>query len=256
MTTVPVHPSKDLPVAASAGHILLVDDDPGLQVLVARLFQRNGYRVVVAHDGRSMRAAFSRRAFDLVVLDLMLPGENGYDLCKELRGQSDVPVIMLTARGGDSDRVGGFDVGADDYLTKPFNPDELLARVRAVLRRAGGRQQGRLSELGLTDTVTFDGWIFDIRRRELTSPVGALIDLSTGEADLLSVFIDNANIVLSREMLMAAVKTRAMDPLDRTIDVQVSRLRRKLSLGGDESRLIKTMRGAGYVFVPRTGATK
>jgi two-component system, OmpR family, response regulator len=235
------------------GHLLVVDDDPELRLLVSRFLQKHGYRVSVASDGEAMGEIIGRTPIDLVILDVMLPGKNGFDLCRDVRASLTVPIIMLTARGDESDRIAGLEVGADDYLTKPFSPRELLARIRAVLRRARGRLES--SEPVNADTVFFDDWSLDMRRRELTSPQGALVDLSSGEFDMLVAFIEHANRVLSRETLMEFVKTRTSDPFDRTIDVQVSRLRRKLSDSGrEDSRMIKTVRGAGYMFVPKVGS--
>jgi two-component system, OmpR family, response regulator len=236
------------------GHLLVVDDDPELRLLVSRFLQKHGYSVSVAADGQSMVATLMRTPVDLIILDVMLPGRSGLDLCRDARAHGSVPIIMLTARGDERDRIAGLEVGADDYLTKPFSPHELLARIRAVLRRARSPLQS--SRPTSADVITFDGWSLDVRRRELTSPQGALVDLSSGEFDMLVAFLEHANRVLSREMLMEFVKTRTTDPFDRTIDVQVSRLRRKLSEGGEETRMIKTVRGAGYMFVPRisTGA--
>jgi two-component system, OmpR family, response regulator len=232
------------------GHLLVVDDDAELRLLVSRFLQKHGYRVSVAPDGQVMGEIIARTPIDLVILDVMLPGRSGLDLCRDVRASRTVPIIMLTARGDEGDRIAGLEVGADDYLTKPFSSRELLARIRAVLRRARGRLES--SEPVNADVVMFDGWSLDVRRRELTSPQGALVDLSSGEFDMLVAFIEHANRVLSREMLMAFTKTRTSDPFDRTIDVQVSRLRRKLSDGsGEDSRMIKTVRGAGYMFVPK-----
>lgn len=234
--------------AADHGHILVVDDDPQLRLLVARFLQRHGYTVSNVADGREMDEIMAHTPVDLIVLDVMLPGRSGLELCRQTRASTEVPIIMLTARGEEGDRIAGLEVGADDYVTKPFSPRELLARIRAVLRRARGRLVS--PEAAGTDTVCFDGWSLDMRRRELTSPQGALVDLSTGEFDLLVAFIERANRVLSRDMLMEVAKTRSTDPFDRTIDVQISRLRRKLATGLDDSDMIKTVRGAGYMFVP------
>ena len=236
------------------GHILVVDDDPQIRLLVSRFLQRHGYQVSGAPDGHAMREIMSRSPIDLVILDLMLPGESGLDLCRAARETTPVPIIMLTARGDESDRITGFEVGADDYVTKPFSPRELLARVRAVLRRLRGRSAS--SDARGADIVGFDGWSLDIRRRELTSPQGVLVDLSSGEFNMLVAFIEHANRVLSRDMLMEFAKTRASEPFDRTIDVQVSRLRRKLSDGEEDNRIIKTVRGAGYMFTPRITAAE
>lgn len=231
------------------GHIIIVDDDPQIRLLVARFLQRHGYRVTGAPDGRAMRDILRSSSTDLLILDLMLPGMSGFDLCKEVRAVSSMPIIMLTARSEETDRVVGLELGADDYIAKPFSPRELLARVRAILRRARSRSS---HDVAIDNTVKqFDGWKLDLRRRELTSPSAALVDLSTGEFDLLVAFVEHPNRVLSREMLMELAKTRSADPFDRTIDVQISRLRRKLEMDGNGGSLIKTVRGAGYMFVPR-----
>lgn len=238
------------------GHILVVDDDPQIRLLVARFLQRHGYQVTGAPDGRVMMEVLAHTVIDLIVLDLMLPGRDGVELCREVRASSQVPIVMLTARSEEQDRILGLEGGADDYVTKPFSPRELLARVRAVLRRARaarGSGQARPSEF-----VSFDGWRMDLRRRELQSPSGTLVDLSTGEFDLLVAFVEHANRVLSREALLQYAKARTSDdPFDRTIDVQISRLRRKLDADAAGGQLIKTIRGAGYIFTssvrPREG---
>lgn len=244
MTEIPTTPAAD-----DHGHVLVVDDDPQIRLLVARFLQRHGYKVTGAPDGRVMLDVLRQAEIDLVILDLMLPGRSGFDLCGDVRAISQVPIMMLTARTEESDRVTGLEAGADDYVTKPFSPRELLARVRAVLRRSRltrGSGDGRAGE-----AVTFDGWTLDLRRRELTSPSGTLVDLSTGEFDLLVAFVEHANRVLSREALMQFAKTRTSDdPFDRTIDVQISRLRRKLETSAHGGQLIKTIRGAGYMFTP------
>lgn len=235
------------------GHVLVVDDDPQIRLLVARFLQRHGYQVTGAPDGRAMLEVLAHSAIDLVILDLMLPGRSGIDLCADVRATSQVPIVILTARSEESVRVIGLEVGADDYVTKPFSPRELLARVRAVLRRSRATRNssaGRANEI-----VCFDGWSMDVRRRELVSPSGTLVDLSTGEFDLLMAFVEHANRVLSREALMQFAKTRTSDdPFDRTIDVQISRLRRKLEADANGGQLIKTIRGAGYMFTPRVRA--
>lgn len=230
-------------------HILVVDDDAQVRQLIARFLRENGYRASVARDGREMREALAGAGpVDLIVLDLMLPDVSGLDLCRELRAASAVPVIMLTAKGEETDRVVGLELGADDYIAKPFGPRELLARIRAVLRRveanpqAGQPARGRL--------VEFAGYTLDMQRREITSPDGVAIDLSGGEYDLLVAFIEHPNRVLSRDHLLELSRNRSVEPFDRSIDVQVSRLRRKLDAGADATALIKTVRGAGYLFAP------
>lgn len=229
------------------GHILVVDDDPQIRLLVARFLQRHGYRVTGAPDGQVMMDVLAHADIDLIILDLMLPGRSGVELCRDVHMTSQVPIVMLTARSEESDRIVSLEGGADDYVTKPFSPRELLARVRAILRRSRAARNSdatRPSEL-----LGFDGWSMDLRRRELQSPSGTLVDLSTGEFDLLVAFVEHANRVLSREALMQFAKARTSDdPFDRTIDVQISRLRRKLEADRNGSQLIKTIRGAGYMF--------
>ena len=216
-------------IAEDHGHILVVDDDPQIRLLVSRFLQRHGYQVTGAPDGRVMMDVLARTTIDLVVLDLMLP-----------------------AGSEESDRIIGLDGGADDYVTKPFSPRELVARIRAVLRRS--RTARNTSETRRSEIVVFDGWSLDLRRRELQSPTGTLIDLSTGEFDLLVAFVEHANRVLSREALMQFAKARnSGDPFDRTIDVQISRLRRKLEADASGGQLIKTVRGSGYMFVSNVG---
>ena len=233
------------------GRILVVDDDLQIRLLVARILQRQGFEVALAEDGRRMLASIERSRPDLILLDVMLPGASGLDLCRDLRARMAIPVIMLTARGGEADRIEGLDTGADDYVTKPFSGGELIARIKAVLRRTRGQAA---SDGGAQERIAFDGWTLDLRRRELLSPEGALVDLSTAEFDLLSAFAEHAGRVLSRERLMELAKLRMTDPFDRTIDVQVSRLRRKLVDAPEGGRIIKTVRGVGYMFVPSVAA--
>jgi two-component system OmpR family response regulator len=222
--------------------ILVVDDDGQILQLVARFLRSNGFRVHTARDGREMQSVLAQNGADLIVLDLMLPGANGLELCRELRKTSSIPVVMLTAKGEEVDRIIGLEVGADDYLPKPFNPRELLARINAVLRRSSGNAP---STAGKSRMFGFAGWKLDVLKRELTSPAGVVVDLSTGEYDLLLTFLEAPQRVLSRDYLLDAARNRALEPFDRAIDVQVSRLRRKFGASGD---LIKTVRGAGYLF--------
>jgi len=229
-------------------HILVVDDDGQVRQLISRFLRDNGYRASAARDGREMRETLASTNIDLVVLDLMLPGISGLDLCRELRAHSAVPIIMLTAKGEDTDRIVGLELGADDYIPKPFNPRELLARIRAVLRRAAARPHADQAIGGRL--IAFAGYTLDTQRREVTSPEGVVIDLSGGEYDLLLAFIEHPNRVLSRDQLLELSRNRAAEPFDRSIDVQVSRLRRKLEADEKAPALIKTVRGAGYVFVP------
>ncbi len=234
--------------AAQTGRkVLIVDDDGQIRQLLAAFLRDNGLDVVLARDGVEMRQALGRAAVDLVVLDLMLPGVGGLDLCRDLRRTSRVPVIMLTAKGDDTDRIVGLEVGADDYLAKPFNPRELLARIHAVLRRSTvDPAPGQPVRTG----YVFDGWRADLLRRELSSSDGVLVDLSGAEFDLLLAFLESPNRVLSRERLLETARG-GPDVFDRAIDVLVSRLRRKIEQGQGGQELIKTVRGAGYLFMPK-----
>jgi two-component system, OmpR family, response regulator len=229
-------------------HILVVDDDRQIRQLVAKFLRENGHRVTSARDGIEMRRVLSSTPIDLIVLDVMLPGGNGFDLCRELRKTSSIPIIMLTARGTDTDRIVGLEIGADDYLAKPFNPRELLARVNAVLRRA--RSVSDMPSKSSGRRLSFEGWTLDTQRRELTNPAGAVVELSTGEYDMLLAFLEAPQRVLSRDQLMDGAKHRVPTGFDRAIDVQVSRLRRKLEVSEDSQAMIKTIRGAGYLFIP------
>lgn len=229
-------------------HILIVDDDAEVRQLLTRLLRENGYRASVARDGRELREALAAQPIDLIILDLMLPGRSGLDLCRELRSGSVIPIIMLTAKGEETDRIVGLEIGADDYLPKPFNPRELLARIRAVLRRAAARPDANQPIGGRT--ISFAGYTLDTQRREVIAQDGVVIDLSGGEYDLLLAFIEHPNRVLSREQLLELSRNRSAEPFDRSIDVQVSRLRRKLEAGEGAPALIKTVRGAGYLFLP------
>lgn len=240
-------PATSASAAAPQGpHLLVVDDDQEIRTLLARFLAKHGYRVSEAVDGRAMRAALETGRFDLVVLDLMMPGEDGLSLCRWLRGRSNLPVIMLTAMGEDTDRIVGLEVGADDYLPKPFNPRELLARIKAVLRRAGKDEPA--NEDGMGDGYLFSGFTLDPVRRELSGEDGAPIDLTGGEFDLLLAFVERPQRVLSRDQLLDLTRGRAAGPFDRSIDVQLSRLRRKIEEDPKQPTLIKTVRGGGYVL--------
>mgnify|MGYP002714061427 FL=1 len=232
-------------VLSTMGHILVVDDDAGIRELLAKFFRTHGFCVDHARNGLEMRQAMANAEYDLVVLDIMMPGEGGLSLCRDLRSRSRVPVIMLTAMGDEADRIVGLEMGADDYVPKPFSPRELLARIRAVLRRSMAAP-----EIGIprSDKVQFAGWRLDKSRRELTTPDGVVIDLTGGDFDLLVAFVENPNRVLTRDQLYDITRGRSAPPLDRSIDVHVSRLRRKLEhcTGGHD--IIKTVRGSGYVF--------
>lgn len=230
-------------------HLLVVDDDQEIRELLQDYLQNNGYRVSVVADGAGMWKLLEHQHIDLVVLDIMLPGDDGLTLCRQLRATSAVPVIMLTALGDETDRIVGLELGADDYLGKPFNPRELLARIRGVLRRASG-------EVGEMQTLRFADWTLDRNAHHLISPEGVIINLSSGEYRLLDVFVTHPNRVLSRDQLMEILQGRDLSPFDRSIDVQVSRLRRRLKDNAESPELIKTIRGEGYLFSARVSRVK
>jgi two-component system OmpR family response regulator len=230
-------------------HVLVVDDDRELRSLLAEYLQKQGYRVTAVADGKGMRAAINAARPDVIVLDVMLPGEDGFALCREVRARSQTPIIMLTARGEETDRVVGLELGADDYVPKPYSPRELVARIRSVLRRARS-----LPDNLQPDPHTqfrFAGWALDAATRNLTSPQGVVVALSGTEFRLLRVFLDHPNSVLTRDQLIELMLARDAGPYDRAIDVQVSRLRQRLGEGAREPAIIKTVRGQGYVLAAR-----
>jgi two-component system OmpR family response regulator len=235
-----------------AQHLLIVDDDKEIRTLLSQFLSQHGYRVSVAGDGRAMLQVLDGARIDLIVLDVMLPGEDGLSLCRRVRSAATTPIVMLTAAGGETDRIVGLEMGADDYLPKPFNPRELLARVRAVLRRVGAAQGGLLNGAGRA--LEFDGWRLDVSGRRLFSPAGALVPLRAAEFDLLLALAERPQRVLNRDQLLDLSRGRAANSFDRSIDVQVSRLRRKLKVGPDGPELIKTVRGGGYVFAANVAA--
>jgi len=225
-------------------HILVVDDDREIRSLLRAFLEKNGFAATAVADGEETRRALARGRFDLVVLDLMLPRESGLEICRELRATSDLPVIMLTALGDEVDRVVGFEVGADDYLTKPFSPRELLGRIRAVLRRTA--QQPRPEAAGVAD-FKFAGWYLDATARTLTHADGTVAELSGAEYRLLAVLLEHAPRLLTRAQLQELVRGRDFDPLDRSVDVRVSRLRQTLRDDARSPRIIKTVYGEGYI---------
>jgi two-component system OmpR family response regulator len=233
----------------SASHILIVDDHHEIRELVSRALAKEGFRVSVAADGRAMRQVLADSRIDLILLDLMLPGEDGLSLCRSLRTQSNVPIIMLTAKGDEVDRVIGLEMGADDYLPKPFGSRELVARIRAVLRRSreSGAAPGSAEQ---PKHYRFDRWRLGPGRRELVRDDGTVVPLSTGEYDLLIAFVERPQRVLSRDQLLDLARGRAATALDRSVDTQVSRLRRKLEDDPTNPSIIKTVWGGGYMFTP------
>jgi len=237
------------PGMEDSSHVLVVDDDREIRDLLARFLAKHGLRVTTAADGAEMRAALADWRIDLVVLDIMMPGEDGLTLCRQLRAESSLPVIMLTAMGEEVDRIVGLEMGADDYIAKPFNPRELLARIKAVLRRAGSATAAA-AEPGAGTVLAFAGWCLDLDRRELKAPDGATVALSGGEFGLLAAFATHPQRVLSRDQLLDLARGRNAQPFDRSIDVQVSRLRRKIEPDAKQPTLIKTVRSGGYTFTP------
>lgn len=227
-------------------HILVVDDDREIRELLAKFLERQRLRVTIARDGKEARRAFLNGHYQLVVLDLMLPGEGGLELARWFRAETNVPIIMLTAMADETDRIIGLELGADDYVTKPFNPRELLARIRAVLRRTN-EADGRVADQA-AKIYSFGGWTLETTRRRLLDPGGVEVSITGGEYDLLVALLDRPNRVLTRDMLLDLLRGRQAGPFDRAIDVAVSRLRRKLEDDGRNAQLIKTVRGGGYVL--------
>ncbi len=224
--------------------ILIVDDDVQIRQLLRDYLSGFDMSVVAVADGKAMADALEKESFDLVILDLMLPGEDGLSLCRSLRAKSDIPILMLTARGEAMDRVVGLEVGADDYIVKPFEPRELVARIQTILRRTRG---GRESIKEQKEAV-FMGWHLNFVLRQLVSPEELVIPLSNAEFRLLTVFIEHPNRVLTREFLLDEARGRDMDIFDRSIDILVSRVRQKLNDDPRTPSLIKTVRGEGYLF--------
>lgn len=227
-------------------HVLVVDDDREIRDLISRFLRKSGFRVDVAADGPAMRHTLAQSKIDLVILDRVLPGEDGVTLCRELRKDNRVPIIMLTLLGSETDRIAGLETGADDYVVKPFSPNELLARVKAVLRRANDLPLQ--SDLQRAGVLRFAGWTLDRTRRRLKSPDGTTVSLTDGEFDLLVAFAEHPQIVLSREQLLDLARGRAAVAFDRSVDVQVGRLRKKIEINPDEPEFIKAVRARGYVF--------
>lgn len=229
--------------------ILVVDDDSGITSLLCAYLARFGFEAHAAADGVQMQRHIEAHAVDLVVLDLMLPGVDGLALAHALRAGSPIPIIMLTARGSPADRVVGLEMGADDYMCKPFEPRELVARIQTVLRRAGS---ARTEAPSPPDLIRFDGWQLQRNERLLTSPKGLVVPLSNAEFQLLSTFLKAPRRVVSRDQLMEQARGRALDAFGRSIDLLVSRLRQKLADESGAANLIKTVRGAGYMFDARS----
>jgi two-component system OmpR family response regulator len=229
-------------------HILVVDDNPQICDLLRQFLTKEGYRISTAGDGREMCKVIAESQISLVILDVMLPGEDGLSLCRELRSQSNIPVIMLTAKGDEIDRILGLEMGADDYVAKPFSTRELFARIKAVLRRVQSLPDNQST--AKNRYIKFANWSLDTAKRELQSEEGIVVPLSTGEYDLLVVMIQYPQHVLNRDQLLDLARGRAANIFDRSIDTQVSRLRRKIEVSPKEPELIKTVWGGGYIFTP------
>ncbi|MES2356103.1 MAG: response regulator [Pseudomonadota bacterium] len=226
--------------------VLIVDDDAEIRDLLSRYLKQNGYAVNAAADGAAMWSALQSDDPDIIILDLMLPSVSGLTLCRDLRARSDTPVIMLTARGEETDRIVGLEMGADDYLPKPFNPRELLARIKVILRRARSMPKGHLPEQA--QFICFADWRLDTQERQLISAQGVVVSLGGSEYRLLRVFLECPNRILNRDQLMDRLHGRQVEAFDRSIDVQVSRLRQRLGDDAREPAIIKTVRQEGYMF--------
>jgi two-component system OmpR family response regulator len=228
------------------GQILIVDDDKEIRSLLAEYLESNGYRTLSAADGTAMRKTLESARVDLIVLDLNLPGQDGLTLCRALRAKSALPVIILTARDTPIDRILGLEIGADDYLAKPFEPRELLARIRSVLRRT--RSLPPNLEPPAAKRMHFGGWTLDLDSRHLINSEGVIVSLSGAEFRLLKVFLDHPNRVLNRDQLLNLTRGRDAEPFDRSVDLQVSRIRQRLNEDARAPQLIKTVRSEGYVL--------
>jgi two-component system OmpR family response regulator len=235
-------------------HILIVDDEPRIRGMLHRYLVGEGFKVTDAADGAALRAVLDHEAVDLVLLDLVMPGEDGLSLARHIRKRSETPIIMLTAKGDLIDRVAGLETGADDYIVKPFELREVLARIRTVMRRSGTRATASTPPVPVQsdgpagERLAFEGWRLDLVRRELTRPTGEPVSLTAAEFELLCVFARHPNRVLSRSQLMDLAKGRDWAAYDRAVDTQVARLRKRIEADPSHPKLIRTMRGGGYIF--------
>ena len=230
-------------------HILVVDDDPRIRQMLARYFAQEGYQVSAAADGAAMRAQLNARKVDVILLDVVMPGQDGLTIAREIRAKSDVGIIMLTGRDELLDRVVGLEVGADDYIAKPFHLREVLARVKSLMRRRRPAPDPALrSEDRGEHLIRFDGWLLDTGRRRLVSPSGEDVALTSGEFDLLAALAKHPGRVFSRETLMEYTRGRSLKSFDRTIDAQIARLRKKIERNPKSPTIVKSVRAVGYVF--------
>lgn len=230
-------------------HILIADDDQQIRTGLARFLSSQGMRVSQASDGAEVLRLFEVSNIDLIILEVMMPGDDGFSICRKLRSKSDIPIVMLTAAVGDTDRIVGLELGADDYICKPFLPRELAARLKGILRRANSIPPHLRSRANIS--YTFDGWRLDPSNGLLTGPKGGTVDVTAGELELLQVFMEHPQVVLSRMQLLDLARGRAPGAFDRSIDIQVMRVRRKIEVDPQAPQIIKTVRNRGYVFTPR-----
>lgn len=244
-------PSLMTPPLMTQPHILIVDDNHEIRDLLGDYLSSHGYTVSLAEGGETMRDCLQRASIDLLVLDIMMPGEDGLSLLKQVKKTQGPPVIMLTAMSEDADCVLGLELGADDYVTKPFSPRVLLARIKAVLRRPNTENNAQQSAIDANDNLRFKGWELDINQRQLIRDDGVLIPLSNAEFTLLQVLLAHPQQVLSRDQLLTLTKGREAQPFDRSIDNQISRLRRKIEIDAHNPCLIKTIWGGGYMFTEK-----
>ncbi len=234
-------------------HILVVDDDPKIRKLLRRCFEQDGYEVSEAANGRDVANIIEEKSVHLITLDLSLGEEDGLIIARDIQAKSDIPIIMVTGKGDTIDRVVGLELGADDYITKPFHIREVLARVRTVLRRSSKTTQEKptnTANANSADCVNFNGWHFDMAKRELTTNDGTACPLTTGEFDLLKALVTHPNRALTRDQIMDLIKGHDWSPNDRTIDNQIARLRKKIEADPEKPNLVKTVRGVGYMFTP------
>jgi two-component system, OmpR family, response regulator len=247
-----VRESRIVRVMTGEPHLLIVEDDREIRALIARLLRANGYRVSAVADGREMDRALGGSRIDLIILDVMLPGEDGLSLCRRLRASSGIPIIILSAKGDEIDRVLGLEMGADDYIAKPFNPREVLARIRAVLRRSAG--QGGHDTAETASAYAFCGWRVDVTRRFVLDPAGTRVSITEAEFDLLRIFCARPGRLMTRDQLIDLTQGRSAGPNERSIDILVARLRRKMAFGELDADFIRTVRSGGYMFTPAVEA--
>jgi two-component system phosphate regulon response regulator OmpR len=233
-------------------HILVVDDDPRIRQMLIRYFEQEGYRVSAAADGAAMRAQLNTKPVDVILLDVVMPGEDGLTIAREIRAKSDVGIIMLTGRDEVLDRVVGLEVGADDYIAKPFHLREVLARIKSLVRRRKPAPDSPLrSEDNGEGVIRFDGWLLDTARRRLVSPRGEDVALTSGEFDLLAALAKHPGRVFSRETLMERTRGHDLKAFDRSIDAQIARLRKKIERNPKNPTIVKSVRAVGYVFAAK-----